>query len=147
MQAAQPAKPGNFYARSMRTSLVLGALALPFAFVYAGLRPAWAYGLAWGWVLCNFALWQIGLREFFSRRRPLPMIVLGSAKVAWLAVLMGLAAGARISEPGNFLAFLLGLGTPFLVMLLKSLGSLIAGPNEAPAPKAQQQGEAMREND
>ena len=112
----------------MWASLWVGALAALFAAVYTDPRYAAIYLVALAWVWINLRLWEFSLKEFFSRRRLVPMVFLGSAKAVWLILVLVPAYWAQIGIPANFAAFFLGLATPLLVLLLKSLGRMLTKP-------------------
>ena len=119
--------PQGFYRRSIRASVILGSVAGLFGVVYAGPRLGGLYLLFLGWMLANLVLWGRALREILGRRRLWRLIALVGAKALWMALLVGLAAWMDIGESlRTFLAFLLGLNTPFLVMFLKSIGRVLS---------------------
>ena len=121
-----PRSPENFYRRSMRVSVLVGVVGTLFAAVYAGPAVAWRYALFVAWMLANLALWSFGLREMLGPKRPRMLVLAGTAKVVWLAVLVGLCAWIKVgASRGNFFAFLLGFNTPFLVMSLKAGGQAV----------------------
>jgi hypothetical protein len=107
----------------MGASALLGLLGALFAAVYAGPGIAGRYLLFLGWSLANFWFLGVALREILGPRRPLHLVPIVMAKLAWVAVIVALCAWTGVGRSsGNFFAFLLGFGTPFLVLFLKSLG-------------------------
>ncbi|NQU41664.1 hypothetical protein HQ520_00150, partial [bacterium] len=94
--------------------------------VYAGPGLTGRYLLFLAWMMANLVLWAAGLSEIFGRRRPHILIVAFTAKAIWIGVLFLLCRQVGISGLRNFLAFLLGLNTPFLLMFLKALGQAVA---------------------
>lgn len=117
---------GDFYRRSLLTSVAAGLLGALLTAVYVGPALAGRYLLFLTWAIANFALWRYGVREFLGRRRFFILVAAGAAKVSWLAVLMGFCYWLRTaSSLGNFLAFLLGFNTPFLVLFLRAVGQAI----------------------
>ncbi len=117
----------SFYERVMRASIGIGLLGALFTSVYAAPRYALVYLLFLGWMLVNLALWRPFMLEMLQlKRRTGVLFPLGFLKVIWLIVLFILgyfyigAAGTR--KTSNFVAFLLGFNTPFLVALLKAGG-------------------------
>lgn len=120
-----PKPSTGFFRRSMKATVFLGALGALFAAVYVGYGAAGRYLLFLAWMLANLLLWAAGLREALGKRRTFPLITFGTAKFLWLAALYGLCAWAGIRGVANFLSFLLGLNTPFLVMFLKALGAAV----------------------
>ncbi|HUT25144.1 MAG TPA: hypothetical protein VM492_12435 [Sumerlaeia bacterium] len=113
----------RFYRRSMGASAFWGLWGALLATVYAGPAIAGRYLLFLGWSLANFWLWGVSLREILGPRRAAFLAPLVTAKLGWIAVVVALCVWTGVGRSaGNFFAFLLGFGTPFLVMFLKSLG-------------------------
>jgi hypothetical protein len=119
--------PRTFYERVMRASIGVGLLGALFATVYGAAGEALVYLIFLGWMLVNFALWRPFLLEMLKLRRRVGVLwPLGFLKAIWFVVLFVLGyyyigeAGDR--KTANFLAFLLGFNTPFLVALLKAGG-------------------------
>lgn len=122
--------PLSFYERVMRASIWVGGLGALYGAVYVGPRQALVYLLFLGWMLVNLTLWRPFLRGMLrSERRAGQVLPLGMLKIAWLFVLFLLGyfyigvTGAQ--KTSNFLAFLLGFNTPFLVAFLKAGGQYL----------------------
>ena len=123
-----PRTPDGIFHRSMRVSVFMGLLASLFIAVYGGPGLAGRYLLFTAWMLLNLSLWSYGAREMTGRRRGIILVLLGAAKLFWLAFLgVRCGWGGGGGENGNTVIFLLGFNTPFLVMSLKAMGSLLAG--------------------
>lgn len=128
----------NLLTRSLKASAFLGGGATLFACVYAGYANAARYGVGLGWMIVNLALWRAGLREILHERRPLQSSVFLLGKVMWLGVFLFLAWALGLQKISFFVAFMLGLNTPFLVVFLKAVGRQIsqsAGFSKQAAPE------------
>jgi len=127
--SAEKSQP-SFSMRVMRTSIGVGLLGALFGAVYADPRYALVYLLFLGWALVNLALWRPFLSEMLQpRRRAGVMFPLGVLKVLWMIVLFILGyyyiGVTEDRKTSNFVAFLLGFNTPFLVALLKVGGQYL----------------------
>lgn len=109
--------------RSIRSSIWFGALAALFGAYYAGWAPAGKYAAFLAWMLANLFIWTRSIREYLGNRRPAILLMLISLKTIWLGVLFLLASKLGIAGVRGFVAFLLGINTPFLVIFLKILGA------------------------
>ena len=118
--------PPGFFRRSLKASLAYGLLVTLFTIVYApghfgtGLR----YFYFLSWMLINLVFWSAGLRELLGKRRPAVILPLVSVKLFWITVLVITCQSPMLDGFENFLTFLLGINTPFLVMFLKVCGKL-----------------------
>jgi hypothetical protein len=130
----------SFYERVMRASIWTGGLVALYGAVYVGPRYALVYLLFLGWTLVNLALWRPFLRGMLrSERRAGQVLPLGMLKIVWLFLLFVLGyfyigvTGER--KTLNFLAFLLGFNTPFLVALLKAGGQYLTRKSDTTLPR------------
>jgi hypothetical protein len=119
--------PPGFFRRSLKASVIYGLLATLFTIVYApghfgtGLR----YFYFLSWMLINLVVWSAGVRELLGKRRPVIIFSLINVKIFWILVLVITCQTPMLDGFENFLTFLLGINTPFLVMFLKVCGKLV----------------------
>ena len=123
--------PAGFLRRSLIASALLGLLGGVFAAVYFGPGVAGRYLLFLAWQLTNLLIWSASIRELLGNRRPALLVPLASLKFLWLALILLLCRQVGISGTARLWPFLLGFNTPFLVMLLKCLGSVLTGQTQA----------------
>jgi hypothetical protein len=118
--------PPGFFRRSLKASVFYGLTATLFTIVYAPSHFATGarYFYFLTWMLINLVFWSAGLQELFGKRRPQIILPLMSVKIFWIAVLVITCQSPMLDGFENFLTFLLGINTPFLVMFLKVCGKL-----------------------
>lgn len=117
-QASRP-----FLARALRTCWWFGGLGCLLALIYFGPMQGLRYALGFGWMMGNLYLWNWGVMEFFGARR---VWVLGLFLILkfFLLTLLGVFAWfLGLEKIAPFLAFVLGLKMPFLVIMGKAVGA------------------------
>ncbi len=132
----------SFYRRSCKASFFLGILVALVVSVHVGMPAAGRYLLYLGWMLTNLYLWDFGLSEMLGKKRGIVLFCLFSMKFLWILFLVSSVYSLGLESIEKKCVFLLGLNTPFLVMFLKAVGSVLTKDSQTGVFKSEN--EAMK---
>ncbi|MFP4379361.1 MAG: hypothetical protein ACLFUS_02575 [Candidatus Sumerlaeia bacterium] len=136
----------SFFKRSLVASAFVGGLLAMFFAVKVGMGFGLRYAVWLAWMILNLTIWSAGLHEYLGKRRIGLILAFIVAKGAFVGLLVVLVILLKINTPSYLVAFLAGLNTPFLVILLKAMGRYLINKNTFPLKNAEEDAETKKED-